>query len=277
MNGLDPLRVRLFGYGVPYQVRFGAAGLVQPVVTDAGREAEALARELAVLAGLAGSGTDATRVDRAPVEPGTWAVSMPFGRCGVGGLPREHLSVHHAEEAWLEMLWQGAYHEIPVVEGRLVEIAPGRVVRLRARPRAGRRVVVAFQTQDRTPLLGNAGPFVLDGRVPDAYAERLIKAHGDFDKTRDLAGGDASGCQAVLDQFFAAMAARLEGRPEVQQTQEEASRAGSYTVVDEADLFARQRGLLTPPVVERIRGQDPALYRFPGMFGGITTLFNALT
>jgi hypothetical protein len=277
VDGPDPLRVRLFGYGVPYQVRFGAAGQVHPVATDAAREAVALARELAILAGFCGSGAGATVADRGEAEPGTWAVSMPFGRCGVGGLPREHLSVYNAEEARLEMLWQGAYHEIPVPEGRLVEIVPGRVVRLRARPRPGRRVVVAFQTQDRTPLLGNAGPFVLDGQVPEECAGRLVKAHGDYDRTRDLAARDPSGCQAVLDGFFAAMAARLEGRREVQLTQEEAGRAGSYAVVDEAALFARQRGLLTPQVVERIRSQDAALFRFPGMFGGITTLFNALT
>ena len=35
----DPLRVRLFGYGVPYRVHFDADGGVQPLDTDVAREA----------------------------------------------------------------------------------------------------------------------------------------------------------------------------------------------------------------------------------------------
>ena len=52
MTDRDPLRVRLFGYGVPYRVKFGPEGAVQPLETGPAKEAEDLARELAALAGL---------------------------------------------------------------------------------------------------------------------------------------------------------------------------------------------------------------------------------
>ena len=47
----DPLRARLFGYGVPYRVEVDAAGLVEPKPTDAASEAERLCRALRQLRG----------------------------------------------------------------------------------------------------------------------------------------------------------------------------------------------------------------------------------
>ena len=83
----NPLKVRLFGYGAPYLVELNADGAVAPMDTDAAQEADAVCHSLRVLKGLAGRpGTG---------QPGTqWAYSMPFGRCGVDGLPREHLLLH---------------------------------------------------------------------------------------------------------------------------------------------------------------------------------------
>jgi hypothetical protein len=260
----DPLRARLFGYGVPYRVRFGPAGEVLPVATDPARESSDLARELAALSGLG--------AEPATDHPDAWAVSMPFGRCGIGGLPREHLSVHHLLEGRLEVLRSGEWAEMALAEGRPVEIRPGTVVRMVARPRPGRRVLVAFQTQDRTPLLGNAGPLILEGPVPAGYAERLVAAHAEFTRLRDLAASAPPRCSEALDRFFAAMAGRLEGRPEVHRAQEEAAEQGSYAVTDEQPLFARQRLLLDAAVLARIRAGDGEFFRFPGMFGGVAPL-----
>ena len=47
----DPLRARLFGYGVPYRVEVDAAGAVAPRPTDAAGEAERLYRALRQLRG----------------------------------------------------------------------------------------------------------------------------------------------------------------------------------------------------------------------------------
>ena len=268
MTDRDPLRVRLFGYGVPYRVKFGPEGAVQPLETGPAKEAEDLARELAALAGLG--------AEEGVVEEGAWALSMPFGRCGVDGLPREYLKVFHQEEGYLDLLGTKGYEAVSLIEGEKVELAPGAVARVRARPRSGRRVVAAFQTEDHTPLLGNAAPFTLDGAVPEDYAERLIKCHAAFDRVRGMADSDRQGYRELLDGFFQKMAAALEGDEEVERTQREARAQGPYDVADQEVMFARQQGLLTAEVVARIRRREEGLFRFPGMFGGITTLFNLI-
>jgi hypothetical protein len=135
---------------------------------------------------------------------------------------------------------------------------------------------VAFQTEDRTPLLGNAGPFTLDGGVPDGYGERLVRCHAAFDRIRELAGRNPAEYQEALDRFFTGMAARIQGDEEVRRTQKVARVQGTYEVADQEALFARQRGLLTGEGIDRIRRRDEALFRFPGMFGGITTLFKLI-
>ena len=268
MSDRDPLCVRLFGYGVPYRVRFGTDGSVQPLETGPEREAEDLARELAVLSGQ--EGTPGT------VEEGTWALSMPFGRCGVDGLPREYLMVYHLEEGYLDVLGKEGCEAVPLEEGGMVTVVPGMIIRVRARPRPGRRVVAAFQTEDRTPLLGNAAPFTLDGVVPDEYSQRLRKCHAAFDQIRALAEVNPDGYQEALERFFSGMAASIRGNEEIRAIQREARGQGTYDADDQGSFFTRQRELLDDEVLGRIRDRDEALFRFPGMFGGITTLFNLI-
>ena len=261
----DPLRARLFGYGVPYRARLTGEGLLLPLETGPEREATDLARELAALSGQP--------LPPAKGETGDWATGVPFGRCGVEGLPLEHLKVYNLEEGWLEVLGEDGAHELPLREGELVRIRPRTVVRLRARPQPGRRVLVAFQTQDRTPLLGNAAPFTLDGQAPDEYAARLTKAQEAFVYARGLAGKDQAAYRQVLEAFFGRMAQKVQANPQVGLTQAQAHQEGAYATDGEEALFARQQALLSPEVLARIAGQDPELFRFPGMFGGITTLF----
>lgn len=268
MSDRDPLRVRLFGYGAPYRTRCGTDGAVQPLETGPEREAEDLARELAALAGL----------EETPgiVEEDAWALSMPFGRCGVDGLPCEYLMVHHLEEGYLDVLRKDGYEALSLKEGEMVTIVPGMVIRVRARPRPGRRVVVAFQTEDRTPLLGNAAPFTLDGMVPDGYGERLRKCHAAFDRVKALAEGNIGEYRKALDLFFSGMAARIRRNEEIRAIQGEARAQGTYDADDQGIFFTRQRKLLSEEVMGRIRARDEALFRFPGMFGGITTLFKLI-
>ena len=261
----DPLRARLFGYGVPYRARLSAEGLLLPLETSPEREAAELAGELAA---LIGQSAPAVRGDL-----GEWTTSVPFGRCGVEGLPLEHLKVFNLQEGWLEVLAEEGVRDIAVQEGVPVRITPRTVVRLRARPRPGRRVLVAFQTQDRTPLLGNAAPFTLDGQAPDEYLARLTKAQEAFVYAWRLAREDQAAYRQLLAAFFARMALKVEADPQVRQTQADARQEGAYDPDREELLFARQQALLNPEVIARIAGQDLELFRFPGMFGGITTLF----
>ena len=259
------LGVRLFGYGVPYRARF-ERGVVEPLETGPETEAADLAQALARLRGAPGT----------PGSDDAWALSMPFGRCGLNGLPREHLRVFAAREAWLDLLtWDGP-QEVAVAPGELVAIEPQSVVRLRARPHPGGRVLVAFQTQDRTPLLGNAAPFTLDGEVPDRWDERLRKGHAAFAEVAGLWSGDRPAYEAALRRFFGAMAEKLEGDAAVAAVAEEARGVGSYDAADEGAFFDYQEGMIDEPLLARIRAQDPELFRFPGMFGGIATLFNCL-
>ena len=259
------LGVRLFGYGVPYRARF-RGGVVEPHETGPETEAADLAQALARLRGAPGTGE----------RDDAWAVSMPFGRCGLNGLPREHIQVFAAREAWLDLLTREGPQVVAVKPGQPVAIEPQRVVRLRARPQPGGRVLVAFQTQDRTPLMGNAAPFTLDGEVPEPWDERLRKGHDAFTEVAGLWIGDRPAYEAALERFFGSMAEKLEGDAAVAAVCEEARSAGSYDARDESPFFDCQEGMIEEPLLARIRSRDPELFRFPGMFGGIATLFNCL-
>ncbi len=257
----DPLRARLFGYGVPYRVEVDAAGAVMPRPTDAGGEAERLCRALRQLCGEDEGATE-----------GDWVYSLPFGRCGIQGRPREHLIVHFCVEAYIDVLSMDGVKTQPLAAGEIADIEPGSVVRFRARPLEHCCVLVVFQTEDRTPLLGHAAPFTLDGEVPDDWRERLVKCHAAFDAA--AAQARDGGHRPLLERFFGSMAAKLAADPEIAAAQEQARREGSYAVEAEQALFDRQLALLDETVLARIRDQDEAVFRFPGMFGGVAPLFN---
>ena len=259
----DPLRVRLFGYGVPYRVEVDGVGVVAPRPTDAAGEAERLCRALRQ---LRGEGYGATE--------GDWVYSLPFGRCGIQGRPREHIVAHFCAEAYLDVLSMDGVKMQPLAVGEIADIEPGSVVRFRARPLENHCVLVAFQTEDRTPLLGHAAPFTLDDEVPDDWRERLVKCHAAFDAA--AARASDGGHRPLLECFLGTMAEKLAGDPEIVAAQEQARREGSYAVAEEQALFDRQRALLDEAVLDRIRNQDEAVFRFPGMFGGVAPLFNLI-
>ncbi len=257
----DPLRVRLFGYGVPYRVEVDEVGVIAPRLTDAAGEAERLCLALRQLRGEGEGAPD-----------GDWAYSLPFGRCGIQGRPREHIIAHFCAEAYLDVLSMDGVKVQPLAAGQIADIEPGSVVRFRARPLEHHCVLVAFQTEDRTPLLGHAAPFILDGEVPSDWRERLVKCHAAFDAA--AARASAGGHRPLLKRFFGTMAEKLAGDPEIAAAQELARCAGSYAVSAEQALFDRQRTLLNEAVLDRIRDQEEAVFRFPGMFGGVAPLFN---
>ncbi len=256
----DPLQARLFGYGVPYRVEVDAAGVVAPRPTDAAGEAERLCRALRQLRGEGNGATD-----------GGWVYSLPFGRCGVQGRPREHIIAHFCAEAYLDVLSMDGLKTQPLAAGEIAHIEPATVVRLRARPLENHCVLVAFQTEDRTPLLGHAAPFTLDGEVPDDWRERVVKCHAAFAATAARVGGEH---RPLLERFLGVMAEKLDGDPAIPAAQEQARCEGSYAVEDEQALFERQRTLFDEAVLARIRDQDEAVFRFPGMFGGVAPLFS---
>lgn len=257
----DPLSVRLFGYGVPYRVEVDEGGAVVPWPTDAAGEAERLGRALRQLRGEGAGATD-----------GHWAYSLPFGRCGIRGRPREHIIAHFCAEAYLDVLSMHGLETQPLAAGAIADIEPGSVVRFRARPLKNHSVLVAFQTEDRTPLLGHAAPFTLDGEVPDDWRERVVKSHAAFDAA--AARASDGGHRPLLERFFAAMAKKLAGDPAIPAAQARARREGSYADAAEQALFDRQRALLDEALLARIRDQDEAVFRFPGMFGGVAPLFS---
>ena len=284
----DPLRARLFGYGVPYRVEVDGAGVVAPRTTDAAGEAERLCHALhqlrvswgddaccpmvraahlsRALRQLPGKGEGAT--------DGDWVYSLPFGRCGIQGRPREHLIAHFCVEAYLDVLSMDGVKTQPLAAGEIVDIEPGSVVRFRARALEHCCVLVAFQTEDRTPLLGHAAPFTLDGEVPEDWRERLVKCHAAFDAA--AARASDGGHRPLLERFFGTMAEGLADDPEIAAAQEQARCEGSYAVEEEQALFDRQHTLLDEAVLDRIRAQDEAVFRFPGMFGGVAPLFSLI-
>ncbi|MXY81242.1 MAG: hypothetical protein F4Y91_04030 [Gemmatimonadetes bacterium] len=259
----DPLRARLFGYGVPYRVAVDEAGAVAPRTTDAAGEAERLWHALRQLSGYYEDETD-----------GDWVYSLPFGRCGIQGRPREYIAAHFFDEAYLDVLSMDGAKTQPLVIGEIVSIEPGSVVRFRARPMQDIRVLVTFQTEDRTPLLGHAAPFTLDGEVPDDWRERLVKCHAAFDTA--AAQASDGGHRPLLERFLGTMAEKLAGDPEIAAAQEQARREGSYVSTNHHALFGHQRTLLNEAVLDRIRDQDEAVFRFPGMFGAVAPLFSLI-
>ncbi len=259
------LKTRLFGYGTPYRVQIGADGGLVPVDTTPEEEAEALATLLSAL------GHDLPEVPVVDTDP--WAYSMPFGRCGIEGLPREHIQVHFSREAYLDVLDEEGVTTHALSNGQIAAIEPGSIVRLRARALCAGRVLVAFQTQDHTPLHGNAGPFIYDVAVPEDWQERLVACHAAFERAAAM---EAAGRREVLSSFFAAMASGLVGGAEIGSLRSAAESAGSYAAPDEAPFFARQQTLLDEHTVGRIRQADAGVFRFPGMFGGVAPLFSLI-
>lgn len=259
------LKTRLFGYGTPYRVQIGADGTLAPVDTTPEEEAEALATLLSAL------GHDLPEAPVVDADP--WAYSMPFGRCGIEGLPREHIQVHFSRAAYLDVLDEGGMTTHALGNGQIVAIEPGSIVRLRARGLCAGRVLVAFQTQDHTPLHGNAGPFMYGGAVPEDWQERLVACHAAFDGVAAMQAGDR---RQVLRSFFAAMASGLVGGAEIGPLRSAAESAGSYAAADEAPFFARQQTLLDEQTVGRIRQAEAGVFRFPGMFGGVAPLFSLI-
>jgi hypothetical protein len=255
---------RLFGYGIPYRVKCDKGAGFSVVDTSSEQEAMALASTLSALqrgAALEGE-----------ADP-LWAYSMPFGRCGIEGLPREHIQVHFSREAYIDVLGEEGVATHAVSNGEVVTIEPGTIVRLRARPAGGGRVLVAFQTQDHTPLHGNAGPFVVEGAAPDDWRDRLLYCHAAFEETSAMTSPER---KAVLSRFFDAMAARIADVAEIPPLRESARTVGSYAVPDEALFFDRQRALLGEATMARVARSDGEVFRFPGMFGAVAPLFSLI-
>ena len=245
------LGVRLFGYGVPYRARF-ERGVVEPARDRSRNRGRDLAQALARLRGAPGTpGSDA------------WALSMPFGRCGLNGLPREHLRVFAARKAWLDLLtWDGPQEVAVPRDSWSPSNRRASCACAHGRNR-GDGFWSRFRRQDRTPLMGNAAPFTLDGEVPERWDERLGKGHAAFAEAAGLWSGDRPAYEAALERFFGSMAEKLEGDAAVAAVCEEARGAGSYDAPDEGPFFDYQEGMLDEPLLARIRAQDPELFRFP--------------
>ena len=259
------LRTRLFGYAVLFRAREVSSAAYEPVHVTETAAAEALARELELHVGQS-------------VEPGISVsgevgISVPFGRCGLSGRPLEHVRVHHAEQAWVDTLSLDGPSTREVAEGETILVEPGSIVRFRGRPRPGGRVLVSFQTEDRSPLAGHAAPLTLAGQdVPADPGPRLACTTAAFESLcRDL-----TGARSRLDGLFSEMASVVGDTPEVARAQDLAATAGSYEAGGLPALFDDARAMLTPAVISRIRGADDPLFRFPGMFGAVAPLFPLL-
>ena len=167
-SSINPLRPRLFGYATLFRARL-ESDRFEPVAVEAEDEARGLAHGLAEYVGLTADTPPASAID-----PQEWGVSVPFGRCGLDDRPHEHVRVLGTDEAWCDRLdLDGAITTTPISEGECATFRPGFVQRIRARPKQGRRVLVAFQTEDHTPLSGHAAAWAAPGaEVPDEAGER---------------------------------------------------------------------------------------------------------
>lgn len=276
MSATAPLGGRLFGYGILYRAALhGEAADVSctPVATEAALEARALAETLARhVDARAGSPPPA-----AAAGEGEMAISVPFGRCGIDGRPREHVRLYQFEEAFIDTLSSAGPATRSLAEGETVLVEPGSIVRFRARPQPGQRVLAAFQTEDRTPLLGHAAPLTAAGESPaDEAGARLRQTTEAFRVLRQgLLEGDAQ-ATARLENFFGGMARRVEGDAQIAAARSAAIECGSYETGDSPAAFDGARALLTPAVLERIAAADPQLFRYPGMFGAVAPLFPLL-
>lgn len=276
------LSTRLFGYAILYGARQvggeGALATFAPVVADPAAQARILARELSHHLGIrsaeADAGADAGEETEAVPEA---AISVPFGRCGIDGLPLEHVRLYQFVDAAADVLRPGGVESRPLREGETLLVEPGSVVRFRARPRPGRRVLVAFQTEDRTPLFGNASPLTPEGEDPSMEAaQRLRQTTGAFCQLwQQIDAGSQQGRER-LERFFAQMATRLVDPREVAAARAAARAAGSYDAGPSPALFDRARQLVTTAVLGRIAAGETALFRYPGMFGAVAPLFSLL-
>ena len=148
---------------------------------------------------------------------------------------------------------------------------PGSVQRLRARPVAGGRVLVAFQTEDRTPLLGHAAAWAGAESVPDDAEGRVLLTHRAFGELEQ--SGEAQ-IRERLTAFMAQMGQRLAGDARVREAHEQAEKAGSYAAGGADELFRRQQALVSPQILTRIAAGEDGRFRFPGMFGAVAPLFD---
>jgi hypothetical protein len=259
------LASRLFGYAVLFRARPADGGGFDPVETAAADEARALKRELQLFAGQP--------VDEGESDAGEVGISVPFGRCGIDGRPEEHVRVLHAQEAWVDRLTPGGLQTESVAEGETVRVTPGSFVRFRGVPRPGGRVLVAFHTEDRSPLSGHAAPLSRAGEeIPADAAGRLRVTTAAF----EALGADPSAAADRLAEIFDEMRGTVDSSADVTAAQSVARGAGSYEASGAEDLFAASRDLLSAEVIDRIGAGDPALFRFPGMFGAVAPLFPLL-
>lgn len=274
------LRPRLFGYGLLYRARQSSDGLLQPLAAEPGPEALALADALSGVSEQGGTGAGPSPAPPNPASESDgdlWCVSVPFGRCGLGGRPREHIRVYGAAEAFHDTLGRSGYREEALAEEETVVFEPGLLHRLRTRPRADGRVLVAFQTEDRTPLHGHAAPVTRSGEDAAAdHPQRLARAWEAFEGFRSLAGTDAEGYQRELAAFMGDMSRLVSGDPQLAQIQRAAAADGTYDMADQTPLFDLQASLLTAGVIDRVAAADAELFRFPGMFGAVAPLFPLL-
>jgi len=269
----DILRSRLFGYAILYRVREVSDGQYESVAATVGEEARALADELQLHVGQSSAAGVASSEKITSTEQQEIALSVPFGRCGISGRPLEYVRLFHAEQAWLDTLGPEGAASRAITEGETVLVEPGAFVRFRARPRPGRRVLVAFQTEDRSPLAGHATALVHAGQSVAAEAEARIEQ---TTSVFDLLANDSEAARSRINTVFSDMTDAVSDNIEISAAQESARTSGSYEAGGAPSLFEDAEKLLTPETIDRIRSADPDLFRFPGMFGAVTPLFTLL-
>ena len=258
---------RLFGYGMPYQVEIDSSGKLTPSVSDSHDQALELSKTLKAWSHEEKNYFSAK-------GQSVWSYSMPFGRCGLCGFPNEHLKVFGAEEAYVDIICEDGVERKIIFEDDIILIRPLTVIRLRIRSKPGFRAIVAFQTEDQTPLFGNAGPYCLQGLdLPNDPFGRFMVAHEAFERTFLM---DSEDRRRELISFFSYMSSTMKDDSKLECLQESARSAGSYDVKDQGVCFARQKNFLTDEVINRISRGDEKLFRFPGMFGAVAPLFSLL-
>tara|TARA_B100000902_G_scaffold203032_1_gene193581 strand:+ start:847 stop:1650 length:804 start_codon:yes stop_codon:yes gene_type:complete len=266
LNEVDSiLSHRLFGYGIPYQVEIDSFGKFSPIRMKIDEKALELSKTLKFW------------LERAPqslARGSIYSYSMPFGRCGLGALPLEHLQIFDAEEAYLDVLSEDGFSTKLIGEKDTILIKPETVIRLRLKSKGDRRAFVAFQTEDQTPLSGNAGPYTLNGvSLPSDPFERFMASHEAFEQTSQM---EIASRNRELSGFFTHMSSNIKNRSKMQSIQEKARSVGSYDKRDQTPFFSKQKSLLTTEVLELIARRDQELFRFPGMFGAVAPLFPLL-
>jgi hypothetical protein len=261
------LSQRLFGYGIPYEVEIDSSGKFSPVKGKANVQALELSKTLE-------SWLREGKNHSVSEAESSWAYSMPFGRCGLAGLPLEHLQVFDAEEIHVDVLSEAGLERKLISENDIILIRPLTVIRLRLRSKPGRRAIVAFQTEDQTPLAGNAGPYSLQGvdLSTDPF-DRFVESQEAFEQTSSM---DSKKRNQELAAFFSEMESNFKDVSELEFLQGSARSAGSYDARDQNTFFMRQKILLTDGVLDRISKGDPELFRYPGMFGAVAPLFSLL-